>query len=94
MIDHFLATPAFERAHNFTMMDTYNEQPLNYSLKECASEGTVLNINYTERTSELGIKEANTTMNSYVNEMPVSNVLMKCITFKVNIYICIYVHIR
>ncbi|XP_067633258.1 uncharacterized protein stil [Eurosta solidaginis] len=75
MIDHFLATPAFEGAHNITLMDSYNEQPqpLNYSLKQCANEGTIVSIDHaSERTQEIIIKEADTPMNLQTNEMPMA----------------------
>ncbi|XP_018788441.1 PREDICTED: uncharacterized protein LOC108968714 [Bactrocera latifrons] len=65
VIDHFLITPAFERARDITLMEAYNEQPLNYSLKQ----NTVSNMSSTERTQEIDANDANTSDSLHPNNI-------------------------
>ncbi|XP_011196439.2 uncharacterized protein LOC105221294 isoform X2 [Zeugodacus cucurbitae] len=57
VIDHFLVTPAFERTRD--IMEAFNEQPLNYSLKQ----NTVANMNCSESTQDFEANDANTSDN-------------------------------
>lgn len=68
MIDHFLVTPAFERARDITLMEAYNEQPLNYSLKQ----NTVVNMSCAERNQEIDANDADTSDNLNANNISVS----------------------
>uniref|UniRef100_A0A034WS56 Protein stand still n=2 Tax=Bactrocera dorsalis TaxID=27457 RepID=A0A034WS56_BACDO len=65
VIDHFLITPAFERARDITLMEAYNEQPLNYSLKQ----NTVSNMSCTERAQEIDANDADTSDNLNANNI-------------------------
>ncbi|XP_014086102.3 uncharacterized protein stil isoform X2 [Bactrocera oleae] len=65
VIDHFLVTPAFERARDITLMEAYNEQPLNYSLKQ----NTVVNMSCAERNQEIDANDADTSDNLNANNI-------------------------
>ncbi|XP_020713220.1 uncharacterized protein LOC110117736 isoform X2 [Ceratitis capitata] len=75
LIDHFLVTPGLQRAQDITLMEVFNEQPLDFSLKQYnAAESTVININYTERADEHITNEHHTNANLGTNEVPLTMV--------------------